>query len=121
MLISNFCQLPPVGQTALYCELSDKALELARVGRLAYEAIDRTAVLDRVMRQGSDDAESTAFRSTLVELRNDTVGESTWRLLLSRCKQNLPVDEVASFNNVIQLYSTRAAVNKYNHDRIRDL
>ena len=121
LLVGDFCQLPPVGQTALYRELSDKAPELARAGRLAYEAIDRTAVLDRVMRQGGDDAGSTAFRSALAELRNDTVGESTWRLLLSRCKQNLPADEIASFNNAIRLYGTRAAVSKYNHDRIRDL
>ena len=85
------------------------------------EKLQQTAVLDRVMRQGGDDAGSAAFRSALAELRNNTVGESTWRLLLSRCKQNLPADEIASFNNTIQLYGTRAAVNKYNYNRIRDL
>ena len=53
------------------------------------------------MRQGSNNARSAAFRSALAELRNDTVGESTWRLLLSRCKQNLPADEVASFDDAI--------------------
>ena len=45
--------------------------------RLAYKAIDRTAILDRVMRQGSNNTKNTAFRSTLAELRNDTIGEST--------------------------------------------
>jgi hypothetical protein len=73
------------------------------------------------MRQGGDNAGSAAFRSALAELRNDTVGELTWRLLLSRCKQNLPANEVANFDNIIRLYGTRAAVGKYNYDRIRDL
>ena len=77
MLVSDFCQLPLVGQTALYRELFDKALELACAGRLAYEVIDQTAVLDRVMRQGGDDAGSAIFRSALAELRNDTIGKST--------------------------------------------
>ena len=73
------------------------------------------------MRQDSNNAGSTAFRNALAKLRNDTVGESIWRLLLTRYKQNLPTNEVASFDDVIRLYSTRAAVGKYNYDRIRDL
>ena len=77
LLVSNFCQLPPVGQTALYRELFNKVPELARAGRLAYEAINQTAVLDQVMRQGGDDAKNAAFRSTLAELHNDTIGKST--------------------------------------------
>ena len=73
------------------------------------------------MRQGSDDAKSTIFKSALAELYNDTVGELTWRLLLSRYKQNFSANEIASFNNAIKLYKTRAAVSKYNYNRIRDL
>ena len=110
-----------MGQTALYRELSDKALELAYTGRLVYEAIDRTAILDWVIRQGGNDARSAVFRNALVELCNNTVDKSTWRLLLTRCKQNLPADKVASFNDVIRLYGTRAVVGKYNYNRIRDL
>ena len=66
-----------MGQTALYRELSDKVLELARAGRLVYEAIDRTAILNRVMRQGGNNTRSAAFKSTLTKLCNDTVGELT--------------------------------------------
>jgi hypothetical protein len=73
------------------------------------------------MRQGSNNARSAVFRSAFIELYNNTVGKLTWRLLLSRCTQNLSADKVASFNDVIRLYSTRAAVSKYNHNRIRDL
>ena len=106
---------------ALYHKLSDKAPELTHAGRLVYKAIDQTAVLNQVMQQGGDNTESATFRNTLTELHNDTINKLTWRLLLTKYKQNLPANKVASFNNVIQLYSTRAAVSKYNYNRIRDL
>ena len=72
------------------------------------------------MQQSGNDTKSAAFRSALAELCNNSVSKLTWRLLLTKCKQNLPVNKVASFNNAIQLYGTRAAVNKYNHNRIKD-
>jgi hypothetical protein len=49
------------------------------------------------------------------------VSDSTWKLLLTRCQQSLSIDEVASFNDAIRLYNTRAAVGKYNAIRLRDL
>ena len=73
------------------------------------------------MRQSSNNAKSTVFRGAFAELYNDIIDELTQRLLLGRCKQNLFVNKVASFNDVIQLYSTRAAVSKYNYNKIRDL
>ena len=72
------------------------------------------------MRQGGNNIKNTIFRSALAKLYNDTVGKSTYRLLLSRYKQNLPTNKIASFNNIIQLYKTKAVVNKYNYNRIRD-
>jgi ATP-dependent DNA helicase PIF1 len=121
LLVGDFHQLPPVGQAALYSNLPARPSELASHGKGAYEAIDRTAVLDQVMRQGGDDAESSAFRTALAELRSDSVSDSTWKLLLTRCKQGLSTDEVAGFDNAIRLYGTRAAVGKYNAIRLRDL
>ena len=73
------------------------------------------------MHQSGNDTESVTFRSTLTKLCNNTVGESTWRLLLTRCKQNFPANKIASFDNAIQLYGIRAAIGKYNHNRIKDL
>ena len=73
------------------------------------------------MRQGSNNTKNTTFRSALAELYNNTIGKSTWRLLLSRYKQNLPANKIASFDNTIRLYKTKATVNKYNYNRIRDL
>ena len=72
------------------------------------------------MRQGSNNTKSAIFRSAFAKLRNNTIGKLTWRLLLTKYKQNLFTNKVASFDNVIQLYSTRAVVGKYNYNRIRD-
>jgi UDP-galactopyranose mutase len=90
-----------VGQTALYRELSNKVPELAYTGRLAYKAIDQTAVLNQVIRQGGNNTRNAVFRSALAELYNNTIGKLTWRLLLSRCKQNLPTNKITSFNDAI--------------------
>jgi len=72
------------------------------------------------MRQGGDNAESFVFRTALAELCSDSVSESTWKLLLTRYKQGLSTDEVVGFDDAIWLYSTRAAVGKYNTTRLCD-
>ena len=106
---------------ALYYELSNKASELAYAGRLVYKEIDWITVLDQVMHQGGNNTKSATFKSIFVKLCNNTIGKSTWRLLLTKCKQNLPANKIASFDNTIWLFGTRAAVGKYNYNRIRDL
>ena len=50
LLVGDFHQLPPVGQAALYSNLPARPSELASHGKGAYKAIDRTAILDQVMR-----------------------------------------------------------------------
>ena len=62
---------------ALYCNLPANALELSSYKRSVYKAINRTAILDQVMRQGGDNADSSAFRSALAELRNNTISDLT--------------------------------------------
>ena len=73
------------------------------------------------MWQGGDDAESFAFRTAFVELYSDSVSDLTWKLLLTKCKQGLSTNKVAGFNNAIRLYSTCAAIGKYNTIWLRDL
>jgi len=77
LLVGDFHQLPPVGQAALYSNLPTRPLELASHRKGAYEAIDQTAVLDQVMRQGGNNPKSTAFRTALTELYSDSVSNST--------------------------------------------
>ena len=66
------------------------------------------------MQQGGNDAKSSAFRTALVELCSDSINNLTQKLLLTRCKQSLSTNKVAGFDNTIQLYSTHAAIGKYN-------
>ena len=73
------------------------------------------------MRQGGNDAESSVFRAALVKLYSDFVSNLTQKLLLTKCKQGLSTNEVAGFNDAIQLYGICAAVGKYNTNRLRDL
>ena len=73
------------------------------------------------MWQGSDNTKSSIFRTALAELHSNSVSDLTQKLLLTKYKQGLSTNEVAGFNNIIQLYSTRATVNKYNTTQLYNL
>ena len=73
------------------------------------------------MRQGGNDAKSPTFRTALTELHSDSVSNLTWKLLLTKYKQGLSTNKVVGFNNTIQLYGTRAAINKYNTIQLYNL
>jgi ATP-dependent DNA helicase PIF1 len=77
LLVGDFHQLPPINQAALYSNLPVRPSELASHRKEAYEVIDRTAVLDQVMRQGGNNAKSSAFRTALAELRSNSISKST--------------------------------------------
>ena len=66
-----------MGQTALYSNLPIRLLKFANYRKGAYKAIDWTAVLDQVMWQGSNNTESFAFKTALMELHNDFISNST--------------------------------------------
>ena len=73
------------------------------------------------MRQGGNNAKSSIFRTALIELYSNSISNLTQKLLLTRYKQGLSTNKVTGFNNVIRLYSIRAAIGKYNTIQLRDL
>ena len=73
------------------------------------------------MRQGGNNVKSFIFRTALIELYSNSISKLTQKLLLTRYKQGLSTNKVTGFNNVIQLYSIRAAIGKYNTTQLRDL
>ena len=73
------------------------------------------------MRQGGNNTKSSIFRTALIELCSNSISNLTQKLLLTRYKQDLSTNKVTGFNNVIRLYSIRAAIGKYNTIRLRDL
>ena len=73
------------------------------------------------MWQGGDDTKSFIFRTALIKLYSDSVSNLTQKLFLTKYKQGLSTNKVAGFNNVIQLYGTRAAISKYNTTQLYNL
>ena len=104
LLVSDFYQLSSVEQMSLYQHLAATDVYETHMSRAVYLTIDQTAVLDWIMRQSDDDSESCAFCLALIELRDQTVSEASWHLLLERCKQNLSADEIRQFDDAIHLY-----------------
>ena len=104
LLVSDFYQLSSVEQMSLYQHLMITDAYETHMNRTVYLTIDQTAVLDQVMRQSGDDSESCAFCLALTELHDQAVSETSWHLLLERCKQNLSADEIKQFDDVIHLY-----------------
>lgn len=43
---------------------------------------------------------------------------ATWRLLCSRIGNNLPHNEVQSFDKALKVFSTKAEVAEYNYDQL---
>jgi ATP-dependent DNA helicase PIF1 len=99
LLLGDFCQLPPVLERALYHPVDNNVSIEYHHGKRAYESFTATDVLTQVMRQQGDDEESHQFRQALNELRNDTVTEQNWKLLLSRTKMEVGTTEVQRFVN----------------------
>ena len=56
-----------------------------------------------------------------MELYNNSISNLTQKLLLTKYKQGLFTNKVAGFNNIIQLYSTHTAINKYNTIQLYNL
>ena len=73
------------------------------------------------MRQGGNNTKSSIFRTALIELYSNSISKLTQKLLLTRYKQGLSTNKVIGFNNVIRLYSIRAAIGKYNTTQLRNL
>ena len=73
------------------------------------------------MRQGGNNAKSSAFRTALIKLYSNSISNLTQKLLLTRYKQGLSTNKVAGFNNAIWLYSIRAAISKYNTTQLCNL
>ena len=104
-------QLKPVGDSHLY---SGDGLA---AGRLAYQAFNRTIVLEELMRQQGQ-IEDCLFRETLDQLRDGPIGKGNWDFLVSRTRDRLSAEEWSSFDDAIRLYPYRNQVASYNMARL---
>ena len=65
--------------------------------------------------------EQARFREVLENVRIDRITTADWTLLQSRVAAHLPAAEVATFNNALRIYATKAEVNELNYRSLRDL
>jgi hypothetical protein len=121
LLCGDFFQLPPVMEKALYQTLPPTASIQYHQGKKAYESFTSTVVLTQVMRQQGEDEESRQFRQALYEIREDTVTEQSWKLLLTRTKMTVGPAVTQQFANAIRIFNTNSRVDEFNHAQLRDL
>src|ERR1700735_1944338 len=72
------------------------------------------------MRQAGEDLEASTFRTVLDELRANEVTKAGWLSLSKRVRNQLPPQEIATFDNAMRLYFKNEEVRQYNDDKLRE-
>jgi hypothetical protein len=62
ILVSDFCQLPPVADRALFNTVTEKVSSDILLAQRMYKLFNRTITLDQVMRQQCTNTDAVAFR-----------------------------------------------------------
>lgn len=119
LLIGDFYQLPPVGDTPLFTDQLGGADIPIQQGRAAYLQFNKTVVLRQVLRQQGN--RQAAFRLALQALREGKVDVDHWQLLCTRVQSALSMREVASFDDAIRIYKTNKQVRDYNDQHMERL
>ena len=82
LLCSDFFQLPPVNGPLLYTSRPTGIINLK--GQGLYQCFDYTVRLTEVIRQQGGDDITVRFWTTLTELRESRLSQSSWELLCTR-------------------------------------
>ena len=117
ILFGDFAQLPPVGDSPLYSNSPKGSLQIH--GHTMYQLFTTVVILSESLRQAGSAPDAVIFRSLLLRLRNGTVNESDWKLLLDRAPQN--VANHSDFTNAIRLHYDKASVAEYNLEKLHSL
>lgn len=118
-LWGDFLHFLPVRARALFNNVLDlKSLQDKR-GQQLCKLFDKTVELDVLIREQGPAQE--AFLTCLDGLRNNAFTIIDWTLLSGRVQAKLPHDVVATFEDTLRLYGTKASANDFNHVKVRDL
>ena len=112
ILIGNFAQLPPVGESPLFSPEG-----AGSHGHTVYKLFTKVVILDKVIRQSGTSTESKKFREILMRLRDGKSTEHDWQNLLQRTSTE--ADNVSKFTDATRLYSKKD-VAQYNYEATRD-
>ena len=122
LLYSDFAQLSPVGDNALYTVLIASKASVAVITRkAAYDTFTETVVLTEVMRQQGNLSSACQFREVLNQLRDGPLLSKNWQFLLSRTSENLDVEVRSKFNDALHLYPTKTQTMASNLQRLKQL
>ena len=121
VLVGDFGQLPPVGDTPLY--VADSKGTLSNLGRAMYTEFTESVVLTEVMRQVGSDNAQIRFKQALLRLRNAAVTKNDWQLFMTRTIESTRVNKenLTLFDEAIRLFSTVEEVAEYNVAYLRRL
>jgi hypothetical protein len=112
LLCGDFFQLPPVGGKPLYTLRPSHINDIK--GRELYKVFNKTIRPTEIMRQQGNDPISIGFRQTLSELREDKLTREGWEFLCTRVANQLSSAELASLDDALRLYFTRAEMHETN-------
>ena len=112
ILVGDFGQLPPVGDSPVWSEpKTSRAME--KRGQSAFATFTTAVVLDRVVRQAGD----TSFRNALLRLRDAETTDADYDLFC-RCFMAAGGDD---FDSAVHLYPTKKKVAEYNLRKLSEL
>ena len=106
IIVGDFGQLPPVGDRPLFAPPGINPLSVN--GHYIYNIFDKVVFLQQVLRQNGTDGKAESFRELLLSLRNGTVTQDQWKMLLDRDPNK--IHNNADFAEAIHLYYDKASV-----------
>ena len=112
----DFAQLPPVGDSPLHSNSPKGSLQVH--GHTIYQLFTTIIILEQSVWQAGFDHEAVAFRSLLLRLRDGTINERDWQMLLARAPQT--ATNGSEFTDAIRLYYDKASVAEYNLHKLQE-
>ena len=117
ILIGDFAQLPPVGDSPLY--VSDEVYNIPSHGYTMYHLFNKVVILSDMVRQQGQDVEQVQFKALLTRLRDGQTTEEDWAKLLTRTPSN--ASDASMFDDAIHLFYSKDKVNFFNIKELNKL
>jgi len=122
IILGDFAQLPPIGDSPLYStKTSGKKAALTAEGQRVYNAFTQSITLSRIFRQEGDDPAQIRFRDALLQLRTYSTNDEDYELFQTRLWDKLNEDEKAKARDTLHLLPTHASVAECNIKQLSQL
>ena len=117
IIVGDFAQLPPVGDTALWIDRCSRTTERKRWGHFLYKSFDKAVVLTDIVRQ-----KNSVFIKMLESARNAQWSQQQWRFLQQYWPQNIDDNKKSKHQETYpRLLGKNRTCTTYNLDRLQKL